>query len=76
MATEYLVQPCWFTVKIQPRAIYESVMPIFMYEGGYGAFDPAMLVYRENTTMVTRESTTRIFMHGGGYEAIGQAMLV
>jgi len=36
-----------FTVKIQPRAIYKSVMPIFMFGGGYGAFAPAMLVCRE-----------------------------
>jgi len=37
-----------------------------MYGGGYGAFAPAMLVYRENTTSGIRKSRTLIFIDEGG----------
>jgi len=55
-------EPPEFRSQAEPgnEKIYKSVMPIFMYEGGYWAIGPAMLVYRENTTLVTREST-RLF---------------
>ena len=51
-------------------------MPIFMREGGYGAFVPAMLVYHENTTPNAYKCTIRIFILVGGYGAFVPAMLV
>ena len=40
-------------------------MPIFMFGGGYGAFAPAMLVYRENTIPNAYKCTICTFMHWG-----------
>jgi len=41
-------------------------MPIFMHGGGYGAFAPAMLVYRENTTPITIKDCNAYF-HARGW---------
>jgi len=49
-------------VKLQPWAIDKSVMYIFMLGCGYGKIGPAMLVYRETTTLVIAEHASRIFI--------------